>query len=117
MGPIDKRSDDSHNSRQWTVRIGAITLGLVRATMEPSSTGRPLLSINPINMPILEHSITYVRANLEKIIKAGIPIRITRHGMTVGYYNPVMKQTPERTWVSPDEKSVDEYTGMEIIKE
>lgn len=36
----------------------------------------------------IEHSISYVRDNLEKIAAAGVPVRITRHGKTVGFYNP-----------------------------
>ena len=66
---------------------------------------------------MIEHSISYVRANLEKLIKAGLPIRITRHGMTVGYYNPVKRMTSEKTWEAPETGQIDEFTGIEIVKE
>ena len=37
---------------------------------------------------MLEHSVSYVKDHLEGILKAGLPVRITRHGVTMGYYNP-----------------------------
>ncbi len=46
---------------------------------------------------MLEHSISYVRDNLEKIVARGVAVKITRYGMTVGYYNPT-KRLQEGKW-------------------
>jgi hypothetical protein len=46
---------------------------------------------------MISHSSTYVRDNLEKLLRAGLPFRITWHGISVGYYNPI-KRKLDQEW-------------------